>query len=173
MHCFARSGWKGVVRSKIKTSSFIVKHSWAVWSLSPRVIGVCTACGFGSWAAHPHAQSPPLTCLGHHLSPPNPHQTHTHQIQLVFKVLPWTQALFPSWENDDVEILMEGRHTVCYQVHKSKQKWSWGLSSPLHLGDSLITFHNPPFNNGGFLIQLHYHRLIFSHWISMQSTCPP
>lgn len=58
---------EGVVQSKIKTSSFIGKHSWAVWSLSPRVIGVYTACGIRAWAARLCPQSPRQTCLGHHL----------------------------------------------------------------------------------------------------------
>lgn len=117
-------------------------HSWAVWSLSPRVIGVYTACGIWAWASPLHAQSPAWGTI-HPLARFCLCLVSFFDIGIVCKLRKWGYGGDSS----------NGRRTVCYQVHSSTQKPNLGTAALLCKWSTLS--HSPaPQRMAGFWFKL-------------------
>lgn len=159
MHCFSQSVWEGVAHGKIKTSSFIVQHSWAVWSLSLRVIGVYTACGIWAWVSPPHAQSP---AWGHR-SPPS-------WILLIFGVLLWHSHCLQAGEMRTWWRLE--KEDVLYCLLSDAPQW---LGTQLEYGSFLHVLSALPHSTASQIIAGFWFksptRVCFPYQISMDCTC--
>lgn len=132
-------------------------HSWAVWSLSPRVIGVYTACGIWAWASPLHAQSPAWGTI-HPLARFCLCLVSFFDIGIVCKLRKWGYGGDLQWKT---------YHLLTGAQQYAETKLGNG-SSPVWV-ERPLTFPSPP-KDGRFLIQAPHHRFIFHTRFSLTAS---